>query len=95
MAYGLTCAALPRYLRRHGACRRGSGIIPVLACVAMFFALIGNLYPVPEGPYGKLPYVYLAYLAVGLAWFFWNGRSRKRTLASAEGEPEDKQTIAD
>jgi len=35
----------------------------------MLLALVGNLYPVPEGPYGKLPYIYLAYLIAGLLWF--------------------------
>jgi hypothetical protein len=39
----------------------------------MLLALLGNLYPVPEGPYGKLPYVYLAYLSVGLLWFLLHG----------------------
>jgi len=36
----------------------------------MLLAFLGNLYPVPEGPYGKLPYLYLAYLCAGLLWFF-------------------------
>ena len=36
----------------------------------MLLALVGNLYPVPEGPYGKLPYIYLGYLAAGMLWFF-------------------------
>ncbi len=67
--YALVCIALPRYLRGHGAYRRGAQIIPWLAFVAMLLALIGNLYPVPEGPYGKLPYIYLAYLCAGLLWF--------------------------
>ena len=39
----------------------------------MVLALVGNLYPVPEGPYGKLPYIYLAYLAAGLLWFVLQG----------------------
>jgi hypothetical protein len=56
-------------LRTHGAYRPGAQIIPWLAGVAMLLALAGNLYPVPEGPYGKLPYIYLAYLTAGLAWF--------------------------
>jgi hypothetical protein len=43
----------------------------------MLLALVGNLYPVPEGPYGKLPYIYLAYLIVGLSWFFWRSRNQK------------------
>jgi amino acid transporter len=74
VTYGLVCVALPRYLRNHGAFRAGDAIIPCLAGTAMLLALAGNLYPVPEGPYGKLPYLYLAYLVAGLLWFFWGAR---------------------
>jgi amino acid transporter len=74
VTYALVCAALPRYLRDHGTFRPGAQIIPWLAFTAMLSALIGNLYPVPEGPYGKLPYIYLAYLSAGLLWFFWQER---------------------
>ena len=89
VTYALVSIALPRYLRIHGVCRPGSRIIPWMACFAMLLALAGNLYPVPEGPYGRLPYIYLAYLAAGLLWFFWNTRkaalieSRNGSSASA------------
>jgi amino acid transporter len=79
VAYGLVCLGLPKYLREHGVFRAGGQVIPWLAATAMILALIGNLYPVPEGPYGKLPYIYLVYLAAGLAWFFWT--ARKENLA--------------
>src|SRR6202140_4121796 len=69
VAYALVCAALPRYLRIHKVFRHGAQIVPWLAGTALLFALFGNLYPVPGGPYGKLPYVYLAYLLAGLLWF--------------------------
>jgi amino acid transporter len=69
VAYALVCVALPRYLRDHGAARFTARIISLLAFVAMLLALLGNLYPVPAGPYGRLPYIYLAYLAAGLLWF--------------------------
>jgi amino acid transporter len=69
VTYALVCIALPRYLRDRGVFRQGAQIIPWMACAAMVLALAGNLYPVPEGPYGKLPYIYLAYLAAGLLWF--------------------------
>lgn len=82
VAYALVCIALPRYLRDHGAAQTTSWIIPALASVAMLLALVGNLYPVPQGPYGKLPYIYLAYLAAGLLWFFLHGRGRKAGIAT-------------
>jgi hypothetical protein len=49
--------------------------------MAMLLALAGNLYPVPEGPYGKLPYIYLAYLCAGLLWFLLQKRGKKAAPA--------------
>lgn len=77
VAYALVCLALPRYLRDHKVFRPGAQIVPWLAGAAMLLALVGNLYPVPEGPYGKLPYVYLAYLMAGLLWFAFRERRKK------------------
>jgi amino acid transporter len=74
VTYALVSVALPRYLRIHNAYRPGAQIIPWVAFMAMLLALAGNLYPVPEGPYGKLPYIYLAYLCAGLLWFFLRRR---------------------
>jgi amino acid transporter len=85
VAYALVCVALPRYLRDHGVYRAGAQIVPWLAATAMLLALVGNLYPVPEGPYGKLPYIYLAYLAAGLLWFALHSRSKN---------PSDKDTFS-
>ena len=73
VAYALVCIALPRYLRDRGVFRYTARIISLAACVAMVLALLGNLYPVPEGPYGKLPLVYLAYLGAGLLWYKLSG----------------------
>jgi amino acid transporter len=77
VAYALVCVALPRYLRQHSAYRPGAQIIPWLAFTAMLLALVGNLYPVPEGPYGKLPYIYLAYLCAGLICFLAGRRGKE------------------
>ena len=55
VTYALASIALPRYLGKRGVFRPGAQIIPWLACLAMLLALVGNLYPVPEGTYGKLP----------------------------------------
>jgi amino acid transporter len=89
VTYALVSVGLPRYLRAHGALRAGSRTLSVLACAAMLLALVGNLYPVPEGPYGKLPFIFLAYLAAGIVWFLASGRNRKKITGenaeSAEG----------
>jgi amino acid transporter len=82
VVYGLVSIALPRYLRNHGVFRPGAQIVPWLAGAAMLFALVGNLYPMPAGPYGKLPLVYLAYLSAGLLWFAF--RRRRQGTPQAE-----------
>jgi amino acid transporter len=81
VAYALVCMALPRYLGQHGAHDPAAPVISTLAAVAMLLALAGNLYPIPEGPYGKLPYIYLAYLVAGWAWFGLRSRTNKARLA--------------
>jgi amino acid transporter len=88
VAYALVCIALPGYLRRHDASTFGAQVVSWLAAGAMLLALIGNLYPVPEGPYGKLPYIYLAYLIIGLAWFSVRKRG-KRTSVAGNAEPSE------
>jgi hypothetical protein len=64
-------------LRDHGAARPTARVISLFAFFAMLLALVGNLYPVPEGPYGRLPYIYLVYLAAGLLWFAFASRGQK------------------
>ena len=80
VAYALVCLALPGYLKEQGAYRPGAQIIPWLASGAMLLALVGNLYPVPEGPYGKLPYIYIGYLAAGMLWFIVRVRNRRTVV---------------
>jgi amino acid transporter len=74
VTYALVSFALPRYLKDHGVDGSVPRLLPAAACIAMLLALIGNLYPIPEGPYGKLPYIYIAYLAIGMLWFFISSR---------------------
>ena len=84
VAYALVCTGLPRYLKNHGAWRPGAQAIPIFACAAMVLALVGNLYPIPEGVYSKLPYVYLAYLVAGLLWFLVRGRAAQSPVLARE-----------
>jgi amino acid transporter len=82
VTYALVCFALPRYLKDHGALTSASRFFSGAACAAMLLALVGNLYPVPEGPYGKFPYIYIAYLAIGMLWYFAATRRRVRPSSS-------------
>jgi amino acid transporter len=67
--YFLVAAALPFYLRRNAQLTPASLGLSIAAAIAMILAMAGTLYPVPEKPYNWLPYIYLAYLLAGLAWF--------------------------
>jgi amino acid transporter len=83
VSYALVCFALPRHLRnRYGVANLATKTLPFIAFLAMAFALVANLYPLPEGSYGKLPYIYLGYLAVVLMVFAL--RSRPKTLVEEE-----------
>jgi amino acid transporter len=85
VTYGLVCLALPRYLKdHHGVVNAATKTIPWVGFIAMVLALAGNLYPVPEGPYGKLPYIYLVYLFLVLLLFVV--RSRLKSTAQDKRE---------
>jgi amino acid transporter len=74
-AYFLVALALPFYLRRQAQLSTAALILAIAAGLAMLLAMAGTLYPVPDAPYNYLPYIYLAYLAAGLAWFKLRERS--------------------
>jgi amino acid transporter len=68
VAYFLTTVAAPVYLKHLGELR----VRDLMGCVASVALLIvpavGSVYPVPAAPVMYLPYAFLFYLAVGIAW---------------------------
>ncbi len=77
VSYGLVCFALPGYLRdHHGVVNLATRTIPYIAGLAMVYAVVANLYPAPQDVYGKLPYVFLAYLAVVLVFFVFRPQAK-------------------
>jgi amino acid transporter len=77
VSYALVCYALPGYLReRHGQSTLATMTLPWLGFAAMIGVLLSNLYPVPEGVYGKLPYLFLAYLGTVLLLFAFRSRAK-------------------
>jgi len=55
-------------------------IVSAMAGIALLLALAGNLYPQPEETYGKLHFVYLAYLTAGRPRFLSSGRKDPRPV---------------
>ncbi len=67
-AYALVCLAVPVFLRRERALTPLWLVLSAAGFVAMLLAIAGSVYPIPQGAYRWLPYIYLAYLIVGWVW---------------------------
>jgi amino acid transporter len=77
VSYGLVCFALPGYLRdHHGVTNIATKTIPYIACAAMVYALVANLYPVTHDVYGKLPYIFLTYLTAVVLFCVFRARAK-------------------
>jgi hypothetical protein len=57
--------------------------------------LEGTLYPIPEAPKNWLPYLFLAYLAAGVAWYLWQTRDGQRPIEGVRGVLEPVAESAD
>jgi amino acid transporter len=79
--YFLVAIALPVSLKRRDQLTATSLVISGLAAIAMLATVAGTLYPVPQRPYNCLPYIYLAYLLAGFAWFAFQRTEQRRSLA--------------
>lgn len=55
-----------------------SGIIGI---VMMAIPTVGSVYPAPSFPYNLLPYIFMLYIAVGLAWYMRTARKKKHVWA--------------
>jgi len=72
--YGLIAIALPIHLKRQRRLTAGGLLLAVLTTAAMAFAMAGNIYPWPPAPILYFPYIYLAYIAAGLVWYYLSPR---------------------
>ena len=86
--YALVAVALPLHLKTEKKLSAAVVILAAASVLAMMVVLEGTLYPVPEAPKNYLPYLFLAYLAVGAGWYGWQNRAtrdlRAATAQSAE-----------
>jgi amino acid transporter len=90
--YVLITVAAPVYLKSLGQLRS----IDVAGCVASLVLLaipaVGSVYPVPPAPVNYFPYMYLAYLAVGVLWIV---SFYKRQPSASTAVRQDLQLVHD
>jgi amino acid transporter len=68
-AYGLVAIAMPIHLYQRARLGFGTVLLSVIATMVTFAALAGTVYPVPPAPYRYLPWIYMAYLVVGMTGY--------------------------
>lgn len=106
LAYGLVALAAPVYLLKLGEGRVLAWVLGILGAVAMLFvfyvnwiptAIPNNVFPPLSGSYAALPYVFLAWTAVGLAWYLVIKVTRPEVVRSAAtwGDAADPAAAAE
>lgn len=70
-AYFLVSVGAPVYLVKNRKLTSGVVLTGVLGALFMVAAFTGSVYPVPPFPYNVIPYLYLAYIIVGIGWFIY------------------------
>jgi amino acid transporter len=96
LVYILVSMAAPMYLRKLGKLRRIDIVYAVLAVGFMILPILGTigipestLFPPPEFPFSLLPWIFLAYMLVGLAWLLIQ-RFRSPTLVRSMRKAVDE-----
>ncbi|WP_163746306.1 APC family permease [Mycolicibacterium helvum] len=80
VAYALVAIACVAYTKRAGMPNRLVWTAAIVAVVAMAYTFFANVYPVPAFPLNVIPYLFLATVAVALAWFFRVKRVRPEVI---------------
>ena len=67
--YGLVAVALPFARRALGQHSHLIALISWVTVLVMVAGAVGSVYPVPDGAAFWFPFIYLAYMAMGMGWF--------------------------
>ena len=86
VSYGLIAIAAPVFLFRRGELKIGHILSTIAAVVLLLVVVVGTVYPVPSWPYNVLPYIFIALLLVGVAYFLALRILAPERLAAVEAE---------
>jgi amino acid transporter len=92
LAYGLVALSAPIYLAKQGEMKPLAWVLGILGAVTMAFvfyvnwiptAIPNDIFPALTGTYAKLPYVFIAWTAIGLIWYLILKFTRPDVVRSA------------
>lgn len=90
-AYLLISVAAPLYLRKQRLLTTPKVVLGGAAALFMLGAFFGSVYPVPSYPYNILPYLFVLYLAAGLAWLAYLKKRAPQVLTLMEHDLESQE----
>jgi amino acid transporter len=89
VVYLLISIVSPIDLRKVGLMKRRHVAVGVIGALLMAFVIFGSIYPVPPYPYNWLPYLFAAYMLIGVAWSGYLRRRRPDVLVTMEHDMEE------
>jgi amino acid transporter len=89
-AYFLVSVAAPAYLKHQGLVRGRDYALAGVAALLLLFPAVGSVYPVPAWPYSVFPYIFLAYMTIGLFWI----RARRKGISEFAGVDRPAPVVA-
>jgi amino acid transporter len=85
-AYLLVTIAAPVFVKRLGERKPKDVALCAAAVVLMLIPTVGSVYPVPDPPVRYFPYIFLGYVAIGLARINWMRMSAPARLREIRQE---------
>jgi amino acid transporter len=87
-AYVLVSIAAPMYLRKLGELRPIDVVWSAVALVCLVVPAVGSVYPVPAAPVNLFPYIFAAYVAIGVVIFGARRKSAKKPASLVLSEAD-------
>ncbi len=92
-AYFLISIAAPVYLYRDGNLKPGNIVVSVLAILCLLYPAVSLFYPLPAFPVNLFPYIFLAYMAIGVVWLFVVSRRSPGKIEEIEHDLESAHKL--
>ena len=67
--YAVITIAAPIYLYKEKELKVQDTVLSIVTFIILLIPIVGSVYPLPEYPYNIFPFIFLAWLAVGITWF--------------------------